>query len=265
MVKKIIDVSFYQGDIDFSKVKNSGIDGAIIRCGYTGYGTLQQNVDVKFEEYYKGFKAVGMPVGVYYYSSANTVELAKKEANFVLNLIKNKQLEYPVYFDTENEERQRPLSRQALTDITKAFCEIIEGAGYYVGIYASTSWFNDELDCAQLTAYDKWVAQYNTECTFNGDYGMWQYTSSGRVDGINGNVDIDHCYYDYPTIIKNTKLNGWVNPPVIDFKAAYNDIKLKYDTLLAQHKTCATELKNSQETINNLKNKMDQIKSIASL
>lgn len=218
---KVIDVSYYQ-TIDYSKVKD--VQGVILRCGRTGWGSFQMDKDTAFEKHYEGFKKTGMPMGAYYYSCANTIERAKQEANFVLTLIKGKQFDYPIYFDVENNERQGSLSKQALTNIAKAFCEVIENAGYYVGIYASKSWLETKLDMNQLKNYDVWVAQYNKTLTYQGSYGMWQYTSTGKVDGINGNVDCNYCYKDYPEIIKKAGLNGYGK---IDYEAEIARLKKK--------------------------------------
>ena len=104
---------------------------------------------------------------------------------------------------------QGKLSKNALTAIIKEFCEIMEQAGYYVGIYSNKYWFASQLNDNALKAYDKWVAQYNKECTYKGDYGIWQHTDKGKVDGIKGYVDLNKCYRNYPTIIKRAKLNGY--------------------------------------------------------
>lgn len=213
---KYIDVSKHQGTIDFQKVKEAGIQGVILRCGYTGYGkTKSKQKDSKFEEYYIGFKSVGIPVGVYWYSCAVTEAEAKEEARLTLEYIKGKEINLPVYFDTEDNhdtsqyspQSQKSIGKDALTKVTKAYCEAIESAGYYVGIYASKSWLLNQLDMNSLKDYDVWVAQYNSKCTYTGSYGMWQYTSTGKVNGIKGNVDLDHCYKDYVSIIKKAKLN----------------------------------------------------------
>lgn len=252
---KVLDISKWQPNVDYQKVKDSGIDGVILRCGVTTYGDMKCNIDSCFEKHYKGFKAVGMPLGVYYYSCANTVAKAKEEAQATLTYIKGKQLEYPIYYDTENEQRQRSLSKQALTDIAKAFCETIENAGYYVGIYASKSWLLDELDMAQLKDYDVWVAQYASKCTYTGAYGMWQYTNTGKVNGISGNVDLSYCYKDYPTIIKKVGLNG--------FNSAQNSTE---SDECERHEQTIAELEKSLETakkaLNEQTEKLGKIKNI---
>ena len=269
MATKVLDVSSYQSNIDYAKVKASGIGGVILCCGRTYWGEIRVAGDDTFEKHYQGFKAVGMPVGVYYYSAANTVTKAKEEADFVLNVLKGKQLELPVYFDVENNERQKPLSKQALTDVTKAFCEVIEKAGYYVGIYASSSWLKDELDMNQLNNYDVWVAHYGvSKPSYNGNYGMWQYTSSGTVDGINGNVDLSYCYKDYPTIIKNAKLNGYKEEEVAEsetdkLKEEIADLKAKLTSSNSQLVEANKIVSDKETEIVKLEKKLKEINDIS--
>lgn len=209
---KIIDVSEYQPNIDYAKVKAAGIGGAILRCGYTGWGSSHSlNADKCFEKHYAGFQAAGVPVGAYYYSTADTVDFAKKEAEFVQSLLKGKRLELPVYYDIENNERQGKLSKALLTEIADAFCTAMEDAGYFVGVYANTSWFTSKLDHAALAErYTIWLADYRGDQankTMKRD--IWQYSSKGKVDGISGNVDVNECYRDFPAIIKAAGLNGY--------------------------------------------------------
>ena len=208
---KIIDVSEYQPNIDYAKVKATGIGGAILRCGYTGWGSSHSlSADKCFEKHYAGFQAAGVPVGAYYYSTADSVDFAKKEAGFVQSLLKGKQFAFPVYYDLENNERQGKLSKTLLTDIADAFCSAMEDAGYFVGVYANTSWFTSKLDHAALSAkYTIWLADYrgsNANKTLKRD--IWQYTSKGKVDSISGNVDVSECYRDFPAIIQSAGLNG---------------------------------------------------------
>ena len=208
---KIIDVSEYQPNIDYAKVKAAGIGGAILRCGYTGWGSSHSlNADKRFEAHYAGFQAAGVPVGAYYYSTADTVDFAKKEAEFVQSLLKGKRFELPIYYDLENNERQGKLSKALLTEIADTFCSAMEDAGYFVGVYANTSWFTNKLDHAALAEkYTIWLADYrgsNADRTLRRD--IWQYSSTGSVNGINGNVDVNECYRDFPSIIKAAGLNG---------------------------------------------------------
>ena len=209
---KVIDVSVYQPDIDYAAVKAAGIDGAMIRCGFTGWGSSHSlNKDTKFEAHYAGFIGAGVPVGAYYYSTADSVDFAKKEAEFVQSLLKGKKLAFPVYYDIENNERQGELSKALLTQIAEAFCESMEEAGYFVGVYANTNWFTTKLNHAALSEkYTVWLADYrgaDANKTLQRD--MWQYTSTGKVNGINGNVDLNECYRDFPAIIKDAGLNGY--------------------------------------------------------
>lgn len=205
-MNKGIDISKWNGDIDFGKVKKDGIDFVIIRAGY-GKGESQK--DKRFEEYYEKAKAVGLNVGCYFYSYARTVAEAKQEAKVFLKWIAGKKFEYPVYFDIED-VTQISLSKELLTDICLTWCGIVEKAGYYVGIYANPYWFTNKLDCEKLSVYDKWLAHWSNKAWKGEEFGgLWQYTNTGRVIGIKGNVDMDYSYRDYPSIMKKKALNGF--------------------------------------------------------
>jgi lysozyme len=197
---KGIDISEYQSPskMDYDKIAKQ-INFVILRVGFTGWGTGESlNADKAFERHYAEFSKRGIPIGVYWFSCANEVVEGVDEANKVLSLIKGKKIEYPVYWDTEDNRHQRPTSTQVLTDTAKAFCETIKKAGYRVGIYASTSWLNSELDMRQLTSYETWVAHYGVaKPSYTGKYGLWQYTSVGRLDGYVGNLDLNYSYTDY--------------------------------------------------------------------
>ena len=211
MKTKGIDVSKWQGNIDWTKVKSAGIEFAMLRGGF---GKTASQIDSKFEQNYRNAKAVGMPVGVYHYSYAKTVEDAKREAQFCLSYLKGKSFEYPIAFDIEDNS-QANLGKSTLTAIAKAFCEEVEKAGYYVCIYANLDWLKNRLDMVALSNYDVWVAQWASKCTYGGVYGMWQYSDKGSVNGISGNVDMDEAYKNYPNIMKTNGLNGFfkVNIP----------------------------------------------------
>lgn len=208
---KIIDISKYQTTVDYQAVKDAGVDGVILRCGITYWGAQNMGIDPLFLTHYNGFRAVGMPVGAYYYSAADTVEVAKKEAEFVKTLLAGKQFEFPVYYDVENEQRMGKLSKETLTAIVETFCESLEEAGYFVGVYANTNYFVNKLDHARLAGkYTIWLADYrgnNANKTLKRD--MWQYTSTGKVKGVAGDVDVNECYRDFPPIIKGAGLNGF--------------------------------------------------------
>ncbi len=202
-MKRGIDVSSYQGKIDWEKVKPY-IDFAIIRCGYGN--NLKSQDDVYFERNAKECLRLGIPFGVYLYSYATNLEEARSEVEHTLRLVKNYPLEYPVYLDVEN-KRQAALKREDLTDIVYYYCRELEKNGYYVGIYASENWFRGILSSPRLD-FDKWVAQWGEELTYDNEkVGMWQYTDYEDLPGIANRVDGDKALKDYPKIIRELGLN----------------------------------------------------------
>ena len=202
---KGIDVSVHNGNIDWQKVKSAGIDFAILRAGY---GRLASQKDEKFEQNYKNAKAAGIPVGAYWYSYAMTPEEAELEADVFLSVIKGKQFEMPVYFDLE-EKKQFDLGKEQVSAIMRAFLSKVEAAGYFVGLYGSASSLTTHTADDIKSRYTIWLAHWVQQTNYNGAYGIWQYSEKGKVDGISGNVDLDICYKDFPTIIKGKGLNGW--------------------------------------------------------
>lgn len=198
---KGIDVSKHQGNIDWVKVKNDGVEFAIIRLGYRGYEVGNVLIDEKFHQNMRGAIAAGVKVGVYFYSQAITVQEALDEAAFVLENIKNYDITYPVVFDmeevTEDTARMNGLTTAQRTDFTIAFCDEVEKAGYTPMIYGGIKWLVEMVDMSRLVKYDKWFAQFYKTPFFPYDLQMWQYTSSGKVDGIAGNVDINIGFKDY--------------------------------------------------------------------
>lgn len=195
--QKGIDVSKWNGTIDWNAVANAGINFAIIRVGYRGYtkGTLVE--DSYFKQNIEGATKAGIKVGLYFFTQAITEAEAVEEASMAIALVSGYQLQLPIYFDTEDVEgngRADKMSVAARTAITKAFCETVKNAGYIPGVYASTSWYNNQLNASELTGYDIWVAHYANVCGFKGRYHMWQYTSSGSVPGIKGKVDLNIRY-----------------------------------------------------------------------
>lgn len=193
-----IDVSKWQGEIDWDKVKNAGVEFAIVRAGYRGSVTGSLVQDPYFEANMRGAAASGVPVGVYFFTQAvNEVE-AVEEASMVLSLIKKYNLEYPVYIDTEGaggNGRADGLDADTRTLVCEAFCSTIENAGYKAGVYASRNWFNNCLETKRLEQYVIWLAEYRGVPLYQGYYQMWQYTSKGTIDGIEGNVDMNVSYY----------------------------------------------------------------------
>lgn len=203
MVKYGIDVSEHQGSVNWSKVS---ADFCIIRAGY---GKDISQKDKCFENNYKGCKEKNIPCGTYWYSYAVSVDEARKEAEVCLEAIREKQFEYPVFFDIE-EERQRSLGKSACSEIAETFLKAVENAGYFVGIYSSKDFLEEYISEDIRKRYTVWVAQYGTNKTdYSGSFGIWQKSGTGNVAGINGNVDLDECYTDYPSVIKSNGLNGF--------------------------------------------------------
>ena len=205
---KGIDVSEHQGKIDWTKVT---ADFAILRAGY---GKVISQKDKQFENNYAGAKAKGIPVGAYWYSYATTPEEARKEADVFLEVLKGKQFEYPVFYDVE-EKKQLDLGKDKVSAIIRAFLEEVETAGYWVGLYMSASPLNTLVADTIKHRYAIWVANIGvSKPSYNGAYGMWQYSWKGNIDGISGDVDMDYGYVDYPAQIKAKGLNGYgIKPP----------------------------------------------------
>ena len=179
-----IDVSCWQTNVDYAKVKKAGIKAVIIRAGY---GREVSQKDSQFETHYKNAKANGLKVGAYWYSYADSVADAKKEAKACLACIKGKSFDMPIYFDME-ESSQTKLGKTTLTAMTKAFCEAIKAGGYRAGVYSNLNWFRNYLDYNALKKlYSIWFAQYHTVNELSCD--IWQNSSTGKISGVNGNCD----------------------------------------------------------------------------
>ena len=191
-ISKGIDVSYHNGTIDWKRVKQSEVEYAIIRCGY-GTNDKSQD-DKKWEENVKGCTDNNIPYGVYLYSYADTVEKASSEADHAIRLLQGKKFKYPVYYDLEEDAIRKKLSKTEIANIAKTFCNKLSAKGYTVGIYANKDWFTNYLTDSCFNNWTKWVAQYNTVCNYQGKYDMWQCSSTGRVPGISGNVDLNYSY-----------------------------------------------------------------------
>lgn len=200
---KGIDVSKWQGNIDWTAVKNDGVQFAMLRASY-GSST----VDPTFETNYQNAKANGIAVGAYHYSYATTLEKATTEVNFFLSELQGKQFEYPICIDIEDSS-QRKVDQETLTQIALLYLDKLSAAGYYPIIYTSKTWFTSVLDDTQLTSYDHWLSQWSSSITYSGAVAIWQYTSNGTVSGINSRVDMNTSYIDYATKIKYLHLNGY--------------------------------------------------------
>ena len=191
-----IDVSKFQGSINWSQVKASGVDFAIIRVGYRGYGSGALVEDSQFRANIQGASSAGIPVGLYFYSQAVNEEEAVEEASMVLSLCGGYRLNYPIYYDTEYVAggRANGISRETRTACAVAFCETIRNAGYSAGVYSYASWFYNSLSYANISKYSIWIAQYRDNLDFKYSYKIWQYSSKGRVPGISANVDMNIAY-----------------------------------------------------------------------
>lgn len=190
-----IDVSSWQQDIDWKKVKEAGVDFAIIRCGYRGAKTGALVEDSHFYKNLTEAKDAGVDVGVYFFTQAINETEAVEEASMVLALVGDTKLDYPIFIDTENTNgRADGIDRETRTAVCDAFCKTIEKSGKSAGIYASRNWFNNKLNDSKLNGHNRWVAEYASTTAYAGSYEMWQYTSSGHIDGIEGRVDLDISY-----------------------------------------------------------------------
>ena len=193
-----IDVSKWNGNIDWNAVKNSGISYVIIRCGYRGSSEGKLIVDPKFESNIKGATSVGLKVGIYFFSQAVDEIEAVEEASMVLGQIKNYKISYPVFLDVEaSGGRGDKIDSATRTAVCKAFCQTIQNAGYTAGVYSNKTWLEGRLDAGALNAYKIWLAQYAAAPTYKGRYDLWQYRSNGNVSGISGNVDMNISYLGY--------------------------------------------------------------------
>ena len=198
MAIKGVDISEHNGSVNFSTLKNNGVEFVIIRLGYGSNYTNQD--DKRFAENVKKAEAAGMPWGAYLYSYAKNTSMAKSEAEHALRLLNGKTPLYGVWYDVEDPQ----LSGVDVVATSQTFCDAMENAGYYAGIYASLSWLNGSLNSSKLDKYDKWVAQWNSSCTYKKAYGIWQYTDKLVIGGKN--FDGNRAYKDYPSIIK--AMNG---------------------------------------------------------
>lgn len=205
---KGIDVSMYQTNVDFAKVKAVGYSFVIIRCNNWDNTKNCVVKDPLFETHYKNAKAAGLDVGAYYYTWQTTVSGAKQDAVLCLDYIKGKTFEYPIYFDLEW-QKAFARGKTVCSDMVKTFCTALEEAGYFAGLYISRSPLQTYITNDVARRYALWIAEYNSKCNYGGTYGMWQYSSTGKVSGVSVPVDMDYCYVDYPSVIKAKGLNGF--------------------------------------------------------
>lgn len=190
-----IDVSFYQGEIDWQAVADAGVEFAMIRCGYRGYGGGNITDDTSFDTYARDALTNDIKIGAYFFSQAITTEEAVEEANYVIEKLKPYNVEYPVVIDIEEvtagTSRQESLTNTELTDVVVAFCEQIKNAGYTPMIYSNSRYFAGKLEMERLEDYEKWYAFYADVPYMPYEFSMWQYTNQGTIDGISGDVDLN--------------------------------------------------------------------------
>lgn len=208
-----IDVSRWQGDIDWEKVRadERNVEFVMIRGG-SGSGDPAVRIDPYFEQHYAGATSVGLPVGAYWYSYALTPEEAVAEAETCLTVLGDRAFQFPIAYDMER-EAQWKMSPEEFSAIADAFCSTMEEAGYYVTVYSSATPLNQLYTEEMRAKYGVWVAQYAPDTIYNGDYGMWQYSCKGSIDGIQSDVDLNHCYYDYASIICGRGFNNCLPVP----------------------------------------------------
>lgn len=192
MAIKGVDISEMNGSVDFSALKNAGVQFVIIRCGFGSDYTNQD--DKRFAENVKKAEAAGMPWGAYLYSYATTNAMAKSEAQHTLRVLNGKKPAYGVWYDVEDASQ----SGADLVSICETYCNAIEAAGLYCGIYSMLAWMNGKLNSSRLDKYDKWVAQWSSSCDYAKPYGMWQYTDSWTIGGKA--FDGNWAYKDYPSL-----------------------------------------------------------------
>lgn len=209
---KGIDVSSWQERIAWDKVRKDGIQFAMIRASYS------DSPDRYFSRNIVHALDNNIQCGAYVFSGAVTADDARREADLVLETVKPYQLSYPIAFNMEDQVHYL-LSNAQRTRVVQAFCQAMEKSGYHPAIYASLYWFNVMLDLEKLEPYDKWVSQWSVKCTFKGKYGLWQNSSRSLISGIDGYVNTDIAYEDYPALLcaKNERKppKGIVLPPGI--------------------------------------------------
>lgn len=202
-----IDVSYHNGEIDWQAVAKSGIDFAMIRAGYG-----KNNIDVKAETNMNGCEDYGLPFGLYWFSYAYTVEMARSEAKYLIDSIGDRPIYMPIAWDFEEKSAEWAVSQgvavtpELVNAMACAFCEEIESAGYYAMIYANKNFVDLYYSDETLSKYDLWFARWNSDC--GRDVHLWQYACSGSVDGINGNVDMNYAYINFPALIEDKGLTG---------------------------------------------------------
>ncbi len=201
-IVKGIDVSSWQGDIDWSKVAKSNIDFVMVRCGYRNLTNDELGIDKRFEYNITEANKYNIPVGVYFYSTAINQKEALEEATFVLNLIKDYEITYPVVYDFElfDEKRTKNVKDVIINDNAVHFLSYIESHGYEVMLYTNLRGIEKHWNLDLFKNYNIWYAQYIDKSSYDGKYTMWQYADNGKIDGVKGRVDLNESYIAYEKI-----------------------------------------------------------------
>lgn len=207
-----IDVSTWQTALDWTKLKSQGVEFAFVRLGYRGYGAAGTlRTDDQYDRHMSGAAAAGVDTGVYFFSQATGAAEGAEEAAYVLSHLGSYTISYPIVIDIEylgiSDARAESISKAARTAAAKAFCDAILAAGYWPMIYANPDMCKNGLDLSLLSGYDFWLAHYTEETSFSHPFQVWQYSESGKLDGFPGQADVNLCYRDYPTFLKQNGYN----------------------------------------------------------
>ena len=200
-----VDVSRYQGAIDWERVKASGVDFVLLRSSIGDGTETISGEDIRFAKNAVQAKEAGLMVGAYHYLWAETPQDARIEARFFIKTIEPYDLDFPAILDFEEPSQQDNLTNEERTEIAKVFLEEVKRAGYYPMLYTNKSWATTYLNMDELSEYEVWLAEWFPDPSYQGDYGIWQYTAYGKVAGIDGGVDLDVCYKNYPKMIRESK------------------------------------------------------------
>lgn len=220
MKKFGVDLSKWNGKVDFKKLKEAGVEFVILRCGYASTGNRNKYAkDPLFEEYYAAAKSAGLDVGTYFYSMLNGPITGKAEAEYIHNLIKDKQFEYPIWLDVENKDNLKTNPKEGITSGVETCLEYLKDKGYYVGVYTGKYLIRDYMIQDRIDKYDIWIAQWSKSCDYNGNLCMWQFGGETnqlrdiKIEGVSSkSTDQNYSYKDYPNIIKSQGLNGYNKP-----------------------------------------------------
>lgn len=246
-----IDVAKFQKDIDWKKVKNSGIDFTIIQAGY---GKYPNQKDPKFDQNVQNAKAAGVDVGAYWFSYAANTDDALQEAKVCYDIIKAYDYTYPIYFDIE-EPFQAKLTVAEVSAIVETFCGYLQEKGYRVGVYSYSTFLQSNVYRSVLDKYDIWVAQYNTAQTiYTGEYGIWQFTGTGKVDGVPTDVDINFSYINYPYLISPETYSGPMTAPPTTASTSTAAASVTTTTTTAPYKGIDVSSVNGDVDWNSVKN-----------